>query len=586
LKKISTWHIHLEGQVQGVGFRPFVYQLAKKLKINGWVNNSVDGVHIEFNAQEALAKIFYQRIFSDAPELSKIISHRFKESPAIIYDEFTISSSNNEGYPVLLISPDFGMCKGCCEEIADEKNRRFRYAFTTCTQCGPRFSIIRQLPYDRENTAMDVFPMCSRCDAEYNDPMNRRHFSQTNSCPDCAVSMKLIDSKQNIIEADQAEIISQICEFWNNGKIVAIKGIGGYLLTCDASNRNTIQQLRIRKHRPRKPFALMSSGISLLQKEVHITDSEKTELLSVAAPIVLLQLKEHTNTKLALSEIAPGLSKIGIMLPYTPLYQLLLKQFAKPIVATSGNISNAPIVYSDDIAVKELNTMADYILVHDREIIAPQDDSVVKYSSYEQKKIMLRRARGFAPLYINKNLSLTETTVLATGALLKSSFTLLHQQNIHISQYLGNTDNYDAQINFDQTFHHYLNLLHARPQVILIDKHPGYFTSQLGEQLAMQWGSKLITVQHHEAHFASVLGEYNLMHETEPVLGVIWDGTGFGNDGHIWGGEFFISYEHAFSRINHFDYFDYFLGDKYLFFNPNFYRQNGQIIEKSLQRPS
>jgi len=656
LKKSSTWHIQIKGQVQGVGFRPFVYQLAQKFQLKGWIKNTADGIHIAFNADRVDAEKFYDEVVINPPQLAHITSHSLKKISSVTYEDFEIISSSNQGNSVLLISPDFAMCEDCRKEISDKNNRRYNYAFTTCTQCGPRYSIIKLLPYDRDKTTMDVLEMCSICNEEYIDPTNRRHFSQTNSCPDCGVLMKLLYSNQGVIEktirllkssgADEVwrtgdkynwtlekrvqelnlsedekkamnieisnfikhstknelqniisgkkqfsegeiiqttarylrgskeaggmaeekqftkEIISKICELWNDGKIVALKGIGGYLLTCDASNETVIKELRLRKHRPAKPFALMFPDITLLQSVVHINEQEQKELQSAAAPIVLLELKEDADSSLALHEIAPRLSKVGVMLPYAPLYELLLQQFSKPIVATSGNISNAPIVFEDETALNELNVIADYILVHNREIISPQDDSVITYSLYSQQRIVLRRARGFAPFYFNSKLPLPGETILATGAVMKSSFTLLHQQNIHISQYLGDTDNYDGQKNFEKTLHHFLHLFRSTPEVILIDKHPGYFTSGLGEQLAKKWNSQLVKVQHHKAHFASVLGEHNLLNETEPVLGVVWDGTGFGNDGQIWGGEFFVYHRYRFSRVAHFDYFNHFLGDK------------------------
>ncbi len=562
MKNKSTWHIHIQGQVQGVGFRPFVYHLAKKFQLTGWVNNTTDGVHIEFTADENVSKIFYKDLLLNAPSLSNIISHSLTEKSFVTYEDFKIISSANEGDPALLISPDFVICEQCSKEITAKRNRRYNYAFTTCTQCGPRYSIIKHLPYDRENTTMDVFTMCKKCNEEYNDPTNRRHFSQTNSCPDCPIVMKLYDNKQNIIEEDQLKMIGKICDLWSEGKIIAIKGIGGYLLTCDAANTKAIKDLRLRKHRPAKPFALMFPDMSSLEKEVYISNAAINELKSVAAPIVLLPLKENADSNLALSEIAPRLLKIGVMFTYTPLYQLLLQQFAKPIVATSGNISNAPIVFTDAVALNDLNAIADYILVNDREIIAPQDDSVITYSKHLQHRIILRRARGLAPLYINKNLLLPQTNILAMGALLKSSFTLLHQQNIHTSQYLGDTDNYDAQKNYNKILSQFLDLFHVEPQVILIDKHPGYYTSQAGEELSKKWNCELRKVQHHEAHFASVLGEHNLAEDIEPILGVMWDGTGYGIDGQIWGGEFFTYHQYTFSRVNHFEYFESFLGDK------------------------
>ncbi|MEJ7766661.1 MAG: carbamoyltransferase HypF [Chitinophagaceae bacterium] len=562
MKKISTWHIHIKGQVQGVGFRPFVYQLAKKFNLSGWVNNNRDGVHIGFNANKIVSERFYDELVSNPPQFSHITSHCIKKISSEVYRDFKILSSSNGDKPITLLSPDLSICTQCSKEVANKTNLRYEYAFTTCTQCGPRYSIIKQLPYDRENTAMDDFEMCSRCYAEYTDPMNRRHFSQTNSCSLCPVVMKLYDNRQKIIEDEPSNILNRICEYWSNGHIVAIKGIGGYLLTCDASNPNVIDELRRRKHRPSKPFALMFPDMLSLSMEVQLSEAAITALESVAAPIVLLQLKNKMTSATAIQQIAPELSTIGVMLPYTPLYQLLLQQYANPIVATSGNLSNAPIVYNDEVALNELKPLADYLLVSNREIIISQDDSVVKFSPHAQQRIMLRRARGFAPLYSTKHLSLPQTTVLATGALLKSSFSLLHAQNIHVSQYLGDTDNYDVQKNFEKTLHHFLRLFHAQPEIILVDKHPDYFTSQLGEQLAITWSSRLIRVQHHEAHFASVLGEHNLLNEAEPILGVIWDGAGLGDDNQIWGGEFFTYHHQCISRAAHFDYFNYFLGDK------------------------
>ncbi len=562
MKDINTWHIHIKGQVQGVGFRPFVYQLAHEMSLTGWVNNDIDGVHIEVNADKKDVDKFYSDILSNAPPLSHILSHSIQQKPTSKYEDFKITGSQVEGDPTLQLSPDFSICEQCRREINDKTSRRIQYAFTTCTQCGPRYSIIHTLPYDRENTAMNAFTMCRECKNEYVDPANRRHFSQTNSCPYCEVKMELYDTRQNLVESGQEKIISKIAALLEEGNIIAIKGIGGYLLCCDATNAKTIHELRERKQRPSKPFGLMYPNAVLLKGEVHLSEVELSELQTPMAPIVLLYLKKKTGSNLLLNEISPSLSKIGVMIPYTPFYELLLNKFSKPIVATSGNISNSPIISDDNIALKQLNALADYVLIHNREIIFPQDDSVVAFSPFFKQRIIFRRSRGFAPFYSNKYLKTTEKTLLATGALLKSSFSLMHQQNIHISQYLGDLENYDSENNFEKTIHSFLTLFSAKPQCILVDKHPGYFSTQLGKKLAAKWGSLLISIQHHEAHFASVLGEHNLMNETEPILGVVWDGTGLGNDGEIWGGEFFIFHQNQFSRAGHVDYFNHFLGDK------------------------
>ncbi len=558
---LQTWHIHIEGLVQGVGFRPFVYAQAKQFNLTGWVNNNTDGVHIEFNADAATAKNFYKRVIEDAPNLSKITIHSLYKITHKSFHSFEITESNIEGEANLLITPDFTICENCKTELLTRENRRYLYPFITCTHCGPRYSILKRVPYDRINTTMVEFEMCSGCGQEYHNPVNRRYFSQTNSCPVCAVTMQLFGSNKNLIEKDHSKIIATVSELWNQGKIVAIKGIGGYLLTCDAGNATAIKELRLRKHRPAKPFALMFPDTALLEKKVYLNEDEIHELKSVHAPIVLLRIKDTAQSTLALHEIAPGLSGIGAMLPYTPLYILLMEQHKKPIIATSGNISNAPIIFRDTDALNELSVVADYILVTNRDIVVPQDDSVIKYSRESQQRIMLRHARGFAPFYYG-SIPVTDETVLASGAMLKSSFTLLHHRNIHVSQYLGDTENADAQNNFEYTVNHFLNLFKCKPQVLLTDKHPGYFSSQLSERLSKEWNVPLKKIQHHEAHFAAVLAENNLLDGHEPVLGVIWDGTGFGNDKQIWGGEFFIFHQNKFSRISHFEYFDWILGDK------------------------
>lgn len=558
----KTWHIYIEGLVQGVGFRPFVYQLAEQFKLSGWVNNNTDGVHIEFNADDSIAKEFYKTIIHRAPALSAITNHSFAEINHKPYHSFEIVTTETDGESKLLVTPDFAICEACIAEMKTPGNRRYKYPFITCTQCGPRYSIIRQVPYDRVNTTMDIFEMCHECFNEYHDPSNRRHFSQTNSCPDCAITMQLFDCNKNLIESDQTKIISSVCGLWNDGKIVAIKGIGGYLLTVDATNATVIKELRLRKQRPSKPFALMFPDIDTLQNEVHLNDNEKNELKSSHAPIVLLQLKNQAFSTLSSNEIAPGLSRIGVMLPYTPLYFLLTEHFKKPIVATSGNISNAPIVFKDDDALNELSHVADYVLVNNREIVIPQDDSIIKYSRQTQQRIKLRHARGFAPWYINDKIILPDKTILATGAMLKSSFTFLHHRNIHLSQYLGDAENADTQNNFEHTIHHFLHLFKCKPEIIIADMHPDYFSSHLSERLSNEWNIPVVKVQHHEAHFSAVLAENNLLYEQAPVLGVIWDGTGLGDDGQIWGGEFFLFHEKKFNRINHIEYFDWFLGDK------------------------
>jgi hydrogenase maturation protein HypF len=553
-----TWHIHIKGQVQGVGFRPFVYLTAKKHDLKGWVNNAYDGVHIEFNANKNLALAFRDEITANAPDLSRITAIHLAEVQQKSFDNFQIIYSQSVGDTNLLITPDFALCSSCRLELYDTKDRRKGYPFITCINCGPRFSIIEQLPYDREHTTMDAFEMCPSCSKEYENPSNRRYYAQTNSCPDCGIKLSLYDTNRKEIASKTEEVMESIVQYWEQGKIVAIKGIGGYLLTCDATNKAAINTLRKRKHRPSKPFALMYPNADTLNK-FYLTDRIRHELESPVSPIVLLNTTKPTSTS---NEISPGLNQHGVMLPYTPLYEMLLNKFGQPIIATSGNISNSPIVFQDKKAVKELAKIADLIVVNNREIVIPQDDSVVKYTPWKEQRILLRRSRGLAPTYINKELDDSGKSVLSMGAMLKSTFCLMHKHNCYVSQYLGDLEEFDSQQNYQAVIDHFLKLFNVQPDFILCDKHLNYPSTQYGYELSNSFKVPVHAIQHHLAHFGAILGEHNLVHTPSPVLGIIWDGTGLGNDGQIWGGEFFKYEQYDFLRCYHFDYFDFILGDK------------------------
>jgi hydrogenase maturation protein HypF len=539
-----------------------VYQHALSAGLTGWVSNSSDGIHVEFNADETTAREFYKLLHSQAPPLAQITSHCLTVTDQVPHHTFAILPSQRDAGNTLLLSPDFALCYRCQAEMDDKANRRYGYAFITCTHCGPRYSILRELPYDREHTAMAEFGMCIVCTKEYEDPTDRRYFSQTNSCPDCGVKLEVWNPQNQVLEKDQQKIPDAICQAWREGKIVALKGVGGYLLTCDAFNEKVIQELRRRKHRKSKPLAVMFPSLASLLEFAHLSQPEATELQSVAAPIVVARLNEKRNTQLALQQIAPGLSQIGAMLPYAPLYHLLLNKFTKPIVATSGNLSHAPIVYSDEVARYELITLADLIVTSNREIVYAQDDSVVRYSPHTQQRIMIRRSRGFAPTYGARRPDFLSVTALALGALMKNTFALVHHCQVHVSQYLGDTVNFDVQIQFNNTLERFLGMYAVQPEVVITDLHPDYFTSELGARMAKKWKSPLIKVQHHQAHFASVLGEHALTDSNDPILGVVWDGTGLGDDGQVWGGEFFKFEKKKFDRVHHFTYFEHFLGDK------------------------
>ena len=558
IKNSRTWQIHLSGLVQGVGFRPFIFNLAKKHGLKGWVNNDLDGLHIVFNSTQDFAFKFYNNIKANPPSLARITSSSLAEIDNQEFQKFDIIHKTNSQKPRLFLTPDFATCQNCSSELSSYTDRRFNYPFITCSECGPRYSIIQSLPYDRENTAMDYFKMCNKCRAEYSNPHDRRYYSQTNSCHTCGISIQLFKSQTESISIDNESFTGQIVNYWNEGKIIAIKGIGGYLITCDGSNSEVISRLRKRKKRPDKPLALMYPDLNSLA-EYKLSEKEKEELLSPTSPIILV--KKNGETKIS-DGICDELSRVGIMLPYAPIFQSLLHSFGRPIVATSGNISNSPLIYSDDIALEHLFEIVDLVLAHDRKIVIPQDDSVVTYSKYFNKKVILRRSRGMAPSYHNQNLVLSNKSWLSMGAQLKTTFSILHHENMYVSQYLGDLESYDTEESYRNTLEHLKDLLDVNPDLVLVDFHPNYRSTIIGEEIAKTHNIPLVKIQHHIAHFSALLGEHDCLSNDEKILGVIWDGTGLGTDQNIWGSEFFLYKNFEFDRVDHLPYFSHIAGDK------------------------
>ena len=568
-----TWTITIRGRVQGVGFRPFVRRAALERNLNGWVVNGLEGVLIKINGTREQTIDFQQHLLKNAPETACVTASSVaKDENESFFDNFSICESSNDGLPVLHLTPDVALCAACRQEMHDPANRRFGYPFITCTVCGPRYSILTGVPYDRPLTTMRHFVMCAACKAEYEDPEDRRYYAQTNSCPVCGITLRLFMSEtaSDFTEntEDQEIVLQEVRKAWQRGAIVAIKGIGGYLLTCDATQAEAVARLRTRKHRPGKPFAMMYPDLDILQNDAEIPETARRHLQSPAAPIVLLEMLAVPASGFDRNGIAPGLSRIGAMLPNAPLFECLLQGFGKPIVATSANVSSAPLVYEDDAALRDLAGIADLVLSHNRPIVMPQDDSVVAVRA-SGESVILRRGRGWVPAFIQPGLQVPDTTVLALGAEMKSTFTLAHLGNINVSQYLGELGDFDTQQRFSQVQKHLTGLYKARPSIVAGDLHPGYFTTELGRRLAEKWQAAFVQVQHHRAHFAAVLAENDLFASEEPILGVIWDGTGLGDDGHIWGGEFF-RYEgrnqteapEMFARCAHFEYFPVLMGDK------------------------
>jgi len=542
-KLIRKLKIVIRGVVQGVGFRPFIFRLAKELNVNGWIINSSQGVFIEAEAERKTLEQFLNKIESDRPKNSYIQSFEHTWLDAEGFTDFEIRESLEAGSKTALVLPDISTCNDCLEEIFDPKNRRYLYPFTNCTNCGPRFSIIADLPYDRYNTTMGEFEMCPECRTEYTDPLNRRFHAEPTACPECGPQITLTDNRGNIL-SEKHEAVHAAAEAIKKGSIIALKGIGGYQLLCDASNSDTVNTLRQRKRRSEKPFALMFPGTDTVIAECEVSDPEYRLLTSVEAPIVLLKRKKNVQSKVAY-ECIYGNPYLGIMLPYSPLHHILMKELGIPVVATSGNISEEPICITEADAYAKLGDIADFFLVHNRKILRHVDDSIVRIAA--GKEVMIRRARGFAPLPVVLK-GIENFTVLAAGAHLKNTIAVNKGSNVFISQHIGDLENIESINAFKKVVTDIENFYELKPEMVICDEHPDYISTKFSETLSLP----LHNVQHHYAHVLSCMAENEL---DESVLGVSWDGTGYGSDGTIWGGEFIIPNGLKFKRAGYFKTF-------------------------------
>jgi hydrogenase maturation protein HypF len=552
--------IHITGQVQGVGFRPYVYTLACSHGLSGYVSNNESGVIIRVQGDKQKVRSFYEDLQKNPPPLARIRDHGIEECEAENFQDFRIVPTKKSDRLNLQLTPDFGICEQCRAELADPNNRRLGYPFTTCVNCGPRWSLTLNFPFERENTTMREFTMCPECSSEYKDPSDRRFHSQTNSCASCGIRLDLHDGNGVRIGTSESDLFTRIAGFLDQGKIVAIQNTGGYLLCCDADNAQAVSRLRKRKKRPAKPFALMYPSLGVLQTELEVGVPQRKALESTVRPIVILPARKYNGT-LALREIAPGLRQLGVMLPYSGVLELLARELTRPIVATSGNLHGSPIISEPEEAEKLLSGVADLFLHHDLHIANPQDDSVIKFSHREELPILFRRSRGLAPNYFDFHTT-GRDPIMAMGSQLKSTVAFLPNEYLYLSQYLGNLDHYDVYDRFVRTADDFIRIFEQAPRSVLVDSHPSYLSTIKGKELASHFGAKCIEIQHHRAHFASVLGENDLIEQEEPVLGVIWDGTGYGDDKQIWGGEFFLYKDKNMERCGHFEYFDWLAGDK------------------------
>ena len=532
----ERWHIQIGGTVQGVGFRPFVYRTAVDLGLVGLVRNTSKGVSIEAQGEETKLKSFTDALRNQLPPLAEIRSLSHESMTPSDDSSFVIETSATGTHEVNpSISPDIATCDDCLNELLSEDDRRHGYAFTNCTNCGPRYTIIEGFPYDRPLTSMKNFEMCPACNKEYNNPANRRFHAQPNACAECGPQLNMS--------------IPDTLNFLHDGKIVAIKGLGGYHLACDATNNKAVQMLRERKQRNMKPFAIMVRDLEAARAICMISDDEAKLLTSPRRPIVLLTKKEGTPIA---DSVAPGNNCLGIMLPYTPLHHLLFESRApspepRVFVMTSANFSEEPIIADDDEAKQRLSSIADAFLTHDRPIHMRTDDSVVR--PVENETIVIRRARGYVPQSIE--LPFEGPSVLATGGDIKNVFCLTEGKNAYLSQHIGDLENAETHTHFERTIEHLCSLLKIKPEIVACDLHPDYFSSGFARSSPFTLHSSLFTeVQHHHAHIASCMAENGI--PNQKVIGIALDGVGYGPDGTIWGGEILRADYADYERVGRF----------------------------------
>ena len=577
--------VHITGIVQGVGFRPFVYNLATKLGLKGWVNNTSAGVDVHIEGEDADIRSFVEKLKSEKPPLAVMDEISVRKVPLENYQTFDIHHSISIEGAFQPISPDVAICDDCLRELFDPSDRRYRYPFINCTNCGPRFTIIKDIPYDRPKTTMAGFPLCPDCEREYKAPLDRRFHAQPVACPVCGphvwleMSSRFRVSGFRSVERDEA--VQETRRLLAEGRIVAIKGLGGFHLACDATNPEAVTELRRRKLRVDKPFALMMPNLETIERHCFVSDAERELLTSAARPILLLKRKFESNI---VREVAPGQDNIGVMLPYTPLHYLLfddgprtashsssiVNRPSSALVMTSGNLSEEPIATDNNEARQRLASLADAFLFHDRDIHIRCDDSVVRVLGIlENGKLVtnsqspdlpitnlpicpLRRSRGYSPFPVKLPFEVPQ--LLATGSELKNTFCITNKNYAFLSHHIGDMENYETLKSFEQGVEHFERLFRVKPEAIVCDLHPNYLATRYALERAQRENLPTFNIQHHHAHIAACMAEHRL-DGSRPVIGFAFDGTGYGDDGAIWGGEILVADYRGYQRVGQREYF-------------------------------
>ena len=533
----AACRLRVTGLVQGVGFRPFVHRLALRHHLRGWVRNATGDVQIAVEGESDELAAFVEELRSEAPVLARIEALTVLPGSPEGHQRFAILSSADEPGRRQPVSPDVGICSACEAELFDPANRRYRYPFITCTDCGPRYTVIEAMPYDRERTSMAAFRQCPACLAEYREPRDRRYHSETNSCPACGPRLWFTSGDVRVEGADSA--LAEAAALLAGGGILALRGLGGFHLAADATSERAVARLRARKGREAKPLAVMVRTLDDARRLAALTDAEARLLASPERPVVLVETRPWAWLA---ESVAPGLAHVGLMLAYTPLHHVLLDLVGRPLVMTSGNRSEEPIATGNAEALARLAEVADGFLFHDREIVARYDDSVLRVVG--ERPVLLRRARGYAPLPLELPLASPQPLV-AVGPHLKNTFTLVQRRTAYVSQHIGDLETLETLEHFRRTLADYRRLFRVTPEVAVRDTHPGYLSTRIAAELGLE---RIIAVQHHHAHIAAVLAEHG---ETGPVLGVALDGTGCGDDGTTWGAELLAADLVTYRRVAH-----------------------------------
>jgi len=537
---LKAFVLEIKGIVQGIGFRPFVYRLAHLCSLKGYVLNSPGSVKIHVEGKEGNITRFLKLFPKELPRGALVVDIKKEETTPLNFTDFVIEKSRIEGQTLFSIPPDMALCEKCESDIFDPKNRRYLYPFTNCTGCGPRFTIAYAPPYDRENTSMKTFFLCPSCGEEYGTVEDRRYHAEPNGCPDCGPSLSLLDSSGKSMSGEDPLAFASVA--LGEEKIVALKGLGGYHLAVDGTSDRGVEELRKRKLRKGNPFAVMVENLDMGEEIADLSPSDRKILSSREAPILVTKVKNQNPLS---SQVAPGLTRVGIFLPYTPLHRILMRQVRRPLVMTSGNVSEEPIAVDNEEAITRLSGIADYYVTHDRDIVQRSDDSVV--SNVKGRAYPIRRARGFVPSPVI--LQESYPSVVGLGGELKNTFTVIKDNFAFLSQHMGDMNSPTARTFFRDTYSFFMDFLNVRPLAVCRDLHPAYFTTAFSRELE---GMEVVSLQHHRAHIYSLIAECGFRGKG---VGVAFDGTGYGEDGTIWGGEFFTIEGMELSRMGHFDLF-------------------------------